>query len=66
MDFNRRRLLPLYMSLRVSQEIVIVYWGEDEKPETVVVSNGAHTFYRLKKLNKEDVATLLNAEQIVK
>ena len=66
MDFNRRRLLPLYMSLRVSQEIVIVYWGEDEKPETVVVSNGAHTFYRLKKLNKEDVAVLLNAEQIVK
>jgi hypothetical protein len=51
---------------RVTQEIVIVYWGEDEKPETVVVSNGSHTFYALKKLNKEAVAELLNAEQIVK
>ena len=52
--------------MRVSQEIVIVYWGEDEKPETVVVSNGSHTFYALKKLNKEAVAELLNAEQIAK
>lgn len=46
---------------KVSQEICIVYW-DSEIPEAVVVSNGAHTFYGLKKLNREAVANLLGAE----
>lgn len=47
---------------KVTQESVVVYW-EGEIPTAVVVANGAHTFYRLRKLNRDDVANLLGADK---
>lgn len=46
---------------KVAQEICIVYWQGDT-PEAIVISNGSHTFYGLKRLNREMVANLLGAE----
>ncbi len=40
------------------QEIVTV-WDENESPKAIMISNGSHTFYRLKKMNREEVADLL-------
>ena len=52
--------------MTIKEEVVIVYYDEAGHPEVIVHSNGAHTFYRLRKLNREDVAALLGAEPKVK
>ena len=43
---------------RSVEEIVVVF-REGEIPKAVMISNGAHTFYALKKMNREAVSQLL-------
>lgn len=44
----------------VRQEVVILYYDADT-PTNVAIQNGHTTFYRLKKMSKDDVAELLGA-----
>lgn len=53
--------------MKTLEEVVVTFKDDaDDHPIAIMYSNGAHTFYRLKKMNREEVSTLLGVNELKK
>ena len=50
-------------AMKTNREEVVLMFLDGDEPQAVMHSNGHHAFYRLKKMNREDVARLLSSEE---